>query len=739
MVDQWFKKDLQSIYDTHSVAVFIDESGDAEFLLKTVEKDFIIHTADTEVEELHVKYIIEKSQTIGKKYLVYTHTKRDNLLFIREYCETNGCLEIRYLENYIKEKVHKTLNLNINLLQEEMISAAKVSVGKDITYWSDLCHKGAAEIFDIEKELLPFIADPEHYEKEKYDPQLRETFYRKVCDLLDQKYMNKPAKTLAGEVMKAMFDGLLEDNINKTLEMVYINWLDSVMYRKSLFEYIENYTLPNDIEKQKVNINQPFRKVDEQFLEEIGKKLGNKKYISETLQLLRQREKSKQAQAIGIIFWIDVITLLEFDIKNISCLSSFDECVEFYTKHFYKLDTAIRNMYTEFLNNRTLLEPFQELYMDYVAGFLEKWFDYWHEYTETQTGTLQRIINEASEKVAVIVGDGISFEIAKQLALRLDDTFILDSGIILADVPSETENNMSRIYMDNGITEPVHNKREKYLVDKNQSISIDFFKLDEVTEEPLPGQLLVCTAKEIDSIGEKLQQEALKHFPEIIDTIAKKIALLLRNGYSKVYLVSDHGFVLTGLLSDADKITVLPDSTSKVKERYFMSSNKVDTKDWIVKERNDTYFYFSKSMNVFKSPGMYGFSHGGATPHEIITPFFCWQNKKGAKNMIQVSIVNKTELKDVTGDLYTIKLQAGSGKGDLFSANRAVLLVFFANKTQINKSDIITIDQNSTIQKEHTFEHNNEIEVQLLDATTKECLDKAVIKQNKARDLDGLL
>ena len=31
MIDVWFKKDLQNIYDTHPVAVFIDESGDADF------------------------------------------------------------------------------------------------------------------------------------------------------------------------------------------------------------------------------------------------------------------------------------------------------------------------------------------------------------------------------------------------------------------------------------------------------------------------------------------------------------------------------------------------------------------------------------------------------------------------------------------------------------------------------------------------------------------------------------
>ena len=35
MIDIWFKKDLKQIFEKHPVAVFIDESGDAEFLLRT--------------------------------------------------------------------------------------------------------------------------------------------------------------------------------------------------------------------------------------------------------------------------------------------------------------------------------------------------------------------------------------------------------------------------------------------------------------------------------------------------------------------------------------------------------------------------------------------------------------------------------------------------------------------------------------------------------------------------------
>ncbi|MFM7580447.1 MAG: hypothetical protein ACKO5Q_26385, partial [Microcystaceae cyanobacterium] len=102
-----------------------------------------------------------------------------------------------------------------------------------------------------------------------------------------------------------------------------------------------------------------------------------------------------------------------FDPKNIAYLSSLAECVEFYTKHFYPLDTAIRHLYTSFLHRQDLLEPWQALYRDHLAIFLDRWFSYWPHYQETQTGILQKLIEQNPDtKIAVIVGDGVTYEMA---------------------------------------------------------------------------------------------------------------------------------------------------------------------------------------------------------------------------------------------------------------------------------------------------------------------------------------
>lgn len=743
MIDKWIKEDLNKIYSQHRIAVFINSQEHSAFLLDIVKKDYQLYEPKSEIDELFVKYLIEKSQP--EKVLIYTQTKKEELKFIREYCETCGYLEILNLENYVKNKIHRLLNLNLNLSNDELITATKISVGKDKNYWLDICNKGASEIFDLSKELLPFIHDPDAYAKEKYDAQIRESFYQKVNILLGQNYLLKPPATLSTEIVTAMLDGLAENSCHPILETVYKSWLDSVSYYSSFSGYLKKYKIKPDTDIWQVNTNHPFREIDDIWLAETGKNLHNPKLLKTITEKIKQRSQSKQAQTLGISFWDDVLNLLAFDPKNMNYFSSLNDCTDFYIKHFYKLDTAIRNLYNEFLNKRSLLEPLQNCYQEYVAVFLDKWFKYWAEYKETQTGTLQRIISESgTAKTAIIVGDGIAYELAEQIAKKLDKTFKLKKDIILADIPSVTENNMSRIYMDNKITEAVHKKREQYLQANNPDVSIDFIKLDAVNQEPFPGQFLICTYKDIDDLGEKMQQKALKYFTEATDFFAEKIKVLLGIGYVKVYLISDHGFVLTGILSEADKVSPDFQGVLDKSERYIRSKNKQTNIPQGMIEihkayKEFNYLYFSTNLNPYKTTGQYGFSHGGLSPQELITPCFCWERSEPETGSLNVCICNKKEMKNITGNVFSLKIQSGEGSQDIFSANRQVYLMFFADKTSVNKSDIISLIPNQTVVKEYTFDNHTEFEIHLLDAVTHQQLDKVLVKLSKDRDLGGLL
>lgn len=134
-------------------------------------------------------------------------------------------------------------------------------------------------------------------------------------------------------------------------------------------------------------------------------------------------------------------------------------------------------------------------------------------------------------------------------------------------------------------------------------------------------------------------------------------------------------------------------------------------------------------MNPFKTPGTYGFAHGGLAPQELVTPYFCWEQESDVMGELPVTIANKHDLVSVTGELYQLKLRAESGEGNMFTLDRKVMLLFFANKAQVNKSDVITVQSNGQVTKEYTFDGHNEIEVQLVDAMTKQQLDRVLIKR----------
>lgn len=297
--------------------------------------------------------------------------------------------------------------------------------------------------------------------------------------------------------------------------------------------------------------------------------------------------------------------------------------------------------------------------------------------------------------------------------------------------------------MENGATESVHANREKYLLEQNAKTTVELISLDNVSGDVGPAQILICTYKDIDDLGGKLKQKALKYFSEAVDTFANKIMQLLNSGYSRVYLISDHGFVLTGLLSDADKITVATEGEAKKADRYIRTAERQTSLNGnLIEIQKDygqfKYLYVSRTINPFKTPGVYGYAHGGASPQELITPFFYWERSLGASNNLSVSIQNKADLKSVTGEIFPITLRSGKGTGDLFSLERKVILVFFSGQTQVNKSDIISIQREQTLTKEYTFDGNTELVAQLLDAVTKEQLDEVHIKQSKDRDLSGL-
>ena len=149
-------------------------------------------------------------------------------------------------------------------------------------------------------------------------------------------------------------------------------------------------------------------------------------------------------------------------------------------------------------------------------------------------------------------------------------------------------------------------------------------------------------------------------------------------GYSKVYLTADHGFVITGILDEADKIPVPDGDLIFLEERFCLANDTLEDENIIVrsqKYKDSQYQYYAKSDKPFVSKGAYGYAHGGFTPQECIIPAYEFANEN--QEFLGVSIVNKSALQNVTGTYFIVKLKAESVEKTMFMAERIAVIQIY--------------------------------------------------------------
>jgi hypothetical protein len=743
MLDKWFISEVENKLKEKDRLVIIDEQGTCDFLVDLIDKNkYVYFEVASEIDEIKAKYQIEKFNK-DKKCIIYTKTHLFKLKFIREYCETNDKIHIQYLYRYINDKVFESIKDNLKLNAEEVVAVGKQSFGKNIDYWKTVHAVGIRALFEnFENETLKFLDTPKNY-LTKLDTQSRKNFLELVNSITKSENIEKPAETTAKELSNAIFDNLIFNKKNETLDKIYKNWTDSRIYESTFFNYGVNYKLPDMFNIWDVAINHPFKEIDKTWLKEISSNIEDKDFINSKIQVIKKRAENTYANIFGITFWEHVLSILTYDNKQVNKLNNFNEIVNFYKTSFSKIDTAIRHLYTYFLQDKDILKPIQEYFTQLLNNFMKKWFDNFDNYKENQTGLLKNIISSEPTGTAIIVGDGLSFEISQEIIKKIGNVFKISIEHTFADFPSETENNMSRLFISNGKVEAIQTKREQLLKDDTGK-NIDFIDLDNISFSPPKADYLICKVKDIDSLGEKFQHQALKYLDTIETEIIEKIKILLISGYNKVFITTDHGFVLTGILTDSDKVNFnINYGESDKKERYIASNSDVSNLPVnIIKiekhYKNFKYLYFSKGISPFTTTGAYGYSHGGISPQELIIPLICIEKEGNDIIQLKVQIENKEELKEVAGEIYSVKIKGISKDSSLFASERKVQIVCLKDSKEFYRSDIKTINADETIKFENNFV-NDDFDLIITDYQSMETLDKTKIKKKIIRDLGGLL
>lgn len=747
MIDKWIQEDVDRLIGLRRKLVLLDPKGHCRFLLKALDirRFKILETNDKfkqkwemTMEELFLRFDAE-NELENKEIIFYVTRPQDNLSFLFDYCFTHGCLDLTYPQEWIRNKIFKNTGLNVSMENPLLLSAAKISFGKDITWWKKII-QNLQDLIDVNEELLPFLNDPLKYFNEK-EPDIKRLFEEKLFELLGQPYIEKPPMTLANEVVKRIFDGLVNNDLSEPFENLYYKWIDSTTFSSSLAENIRDYKLSPSANPWGAHPDHCLEELDLKALREITSNIRDKSYLKEKLHKLEKRIFSPRTIGFIPVWWKDVFTLINGNTDGLTKCRDINTFIDFYIEKFCKIDRAIRRLYSNFLNTVEIIRPLQEYYENLNHELLQIWFNFQNEYKTTQQGYLAELFTKSKSKIAVIVGDGIRYEIADYVHEELNKQFKIDKDtVMLADLPTETENNMSALYCGNNEILKVHSERENKLKELTKK-DILFLDLEDL-HHGINADFLLLTYKDIDSTGEKLQQGAIKLFDEFENILIDKIRLLFNIGYKEVHLVTDHGFVLTGLLDESDKVIPILAGKIEIKERYIRT---------VEKQRNSELLEFSKQYGVynflyvartsrpFKTKGRYGYSHGGFTPQEIIIPNIKFTKKPDSTPSLGVYFSNKTEIENVTGNIFELKIQSEKEIKGLFASSRKVQILLFSGGKQIQASNISQIEVDNTLSYEFSFNKNTEIKAVLIDSETKEQLDEIIIKQSKARDLGGLI
>ena len=732
MIGQWFIDKVKELLDAHHRLVITDTQGDGAFLLAYLPaRRYMVLSASTPAEERRVRTEAERDYR-EKNVIFYSTIPQKKLTALQEYAATCGCIVLDDMEAYIKQTLHEELGLHTHVDGRTLLMAAKMSRGRDENWWRGIA-QGINNPLQPVQLIADFLKSPESFAKET-DSDVYAVMQEEACKIAGKPKTHQTPEVLAAEVMASLFRKLLDGTADGELLDIYYTMADSEEMKEQMQAYIDGFKVQVAGFKD-CHPDHPFMAIDKEMFRSLSEKLKQHEDITDVRRYIAHRLASKKALRYKPSWLREVALLLDFNIGQPHLISSLPQLAEYYRDTFAPLDTAMRRIYVEWLNEPDVLRPVQEYYEVQNKLMLDAWYGLTDRYEQTQQGLLTKMFAQGRNKTAIIVCDGLRLEMAEAIAKRK-----FHAGIYIAKttawskLPSVTPNGMSALY---GLPSAISDSTAKRQAALKQAVpDVEIMPLDKLNSSVTAAKL-VLTYGNIDEIGETLQMAGLTEISSYEEKLYASIQQLLRMGYSDVFLTTDHGYVITGILDEADKVP--PPTGTIIDERFAVATDPVQCG---LIERNDvwtngSYQYYAQTDKPFRTKGKYGYAHGGMTPQECLIPAYHFA-EKNVKMGLKVSITNKAELSAVTGQFYTIKLAGNGSANDMFEAERKVQLLFYREDgSEDSKSSIIKIKASAV----HDFENTlnvSQLKVVVVDAQTTEQLDVCIIKKSVSRDLDDL-
>ncbi|MCF0186094.1 MAG: PglZ domain-containing protein, partial [Bacteroidaceae bacterium] len=659
---------------------------------------------------------------------------QSKITFLQEYANVGGLIDLTDMEAYIKKHLFAATGVNATIGKSELLLAAKLSVGKDANWWKGVA-TGITKALDLHDSMLGFLCEPEKF-MDSIDTTVQAIFVEELYRTIGKPKVEQTPAAMAKETMGAIFDGLAQNNISEYLLSIYYALTDKTSAEAVMGGYLAQYNLPQGISPLSAHHDHPFAILDEKLMVLLIEALKNDTDTSACLHALSHRVDSKKARKYKSSWLGDLCVLFTAQAPAWHKTKSLETFAKLYQSGFTPIDNAMRKLYVAWLNKPEVLRPIQYYYEQLSKSMLDRWFTLAKDYKPSQ----KNLVVEALQKpgrIAVIVGDGLRLEIAEEVALGLANTKDVthDKPVAFAMLPSVTENGMSSLYGCDCVelSAQTRFKNLKSLVPEVEIMALDALN-DSVT-----AQKLVLTFGDIDQVGEKKQLAGLKDisiYPiQLIETIKRLLAM----GFNQVFLTADHGFVITGILDEADKIPAPTVTDIKVGERYLLANNQVSDVNLVERVGvfgGYAYQYYAKTDKPFVSRGTYGYAHGGLTPEECIIPMYSF-SRETPNELCRISIANKNELCSVTGSYFTAKIKAEGDASVLFSSSRKIKVQLFDNAGNLKGTNLLTLNAGDTQKLEYEIV-SAPCKLVITDKETTEQLDSCEVGKSSARDIEDL-
>jgi len=561
-----------------------------------------------------------------------------------------------------------------------------------------------------------------------------------------------------------------EPNKRRELCEIARTWRDRTkwinIYCKLAEEIEQLYNLPNIVNLERnLEDAETFKFIDNLLIQEIrqsikddGSNFYEKREILE--KLAEKRKKLFWAKHDGNLknFWgaleLSAKILKKYDevINTIKRLSKVDDYIKAYTDDWWKLDLwalQLANLQINLSNEDKLrfVIPALSIYQKYLdsvnRAFLkavknEKWIPTQWIFWEN----IQQQIRE-KERVAIFFIDALRFDLAKELQEKLKDILSFEIQPLKTLLPSITEICITALLpegkeiiidcKDKEIIVTIHgelvnsrDKRKKWL-EKIVKKSSKVISLNELRSIDLTQvKILIIYSQELDEYGSFVSDFHPKGLFEIVDRISQAVKFLIDIGFSKIFIVSDHGFIYVPEGCNPWTIQA-PSEAMLVKKRFAIGAQS--TGCWIVNAeeiglKGRLLFAFPEGFSVFSIPGEIGtFLHGGLSLQECIIPFL-----KGKIPLISFKVSVTMNVPEVITS-RVLKLEIKAQPNTLYDQPRKVKVI--VNQKESNIIEVRNDDpvKETSITWLDVFDSPPEfIVIQLLDADTQQVLEEKKVK-----------